>query len=310
MTRTGVRATDEGARLRAWFAENLPVYSHGIELAREENLERFDRLADQFLGWAGAVLGPDYLSIVARSYAQFTTSVNYHQLRYEAKGCYEAGAHEECKQNLYAQDDRMTEYLWGVYLTFFLWPHHLRLGQEFEDHFLPYLKSGSKIAELGCGHGGWGCWALSSSSGTTLRASDLSAQSIRLATQLSDAAGLSARAEYLLEDALVLSSEPWADAALCGFLVEHLDQPPRLFQALASHVKPGGMAFVTGALTAAQEDHVYEFVRESELLVMAEEAGFRVLKSRSEGPDQISRKSRYLPRSMSLILQRRANEFW
>ena len=66
---------------------------------------------------------------------------------------------------------------------------------------------------------------------------------------------------------------------------------------------------MTGALTAAQVDHIYEFRRESELVAMSEEHGLRVLETLSAAPKRTLPKARFVPRSMALIVQKRANDF-
>jgi hypothetical protein len=99
-----------------------------------------------------------------------------------------------------------------------------------------------------------------------------------------------------------------ADGVICSFLVEHLEQPSQLFAVVEHLLKPHGFAFVTGALTAAQVDHIFEFRRESELIRMCEDNGLRVLASLSAGPKRTFRKAQFLPRSMAMLLQKRIND--
>ena len=298
------------AELRDWFQNTLPIYSRSVEDSRHQDPDRFDRLAETFLGWANAFLGKDYLDRVARAYAGFTTSVNLHQARYEITGRYEPLSAEEFKTALYEKDDLMADYLWGVFLTTFLWPHHLKIARLYEEEFLPALTPGTEILELAFGHGGWGIWALSQTGGTKLTGIDIAESSVTIARGLANSAGVSDRAEYSQGDALRPAKTADFTAAICGFVVEHLEQPQLLFQALASHLRPGSKLFLTGALTAAQEDHIFEFRRESELLILAEEAGFRVLQTLSEGPQRTLPNAKYLPRSMALLLERRSGEIF
>lgn len=296
--------------LRTWFEQNLPQYTVGVEETRALDPERFDRLAEQFLSWAEGVLGSSYLDTVARSYARFTTSVNFHQVRYEASGRYEATRVEEFHQELYQADERMSEYLWGVYLTLFLWPHHLRLARFYEEMFLPRLSPESRFIELAFGHGGWGLWALSRLPQATLTGLDIAPSSVKIASSLATSAGLESRTSYSRGDALVKPDQAAFEAAVCGFVIEHLETPSLLLEALAAHLKPGGWLFLTGALTAAQEDHIFEFRAESELVTMAEAAGFRALATCSEGPPRLLPKARFMPRSMALILVKKQGEFF
>ena len=97
---------------------------------------------------------------------------------------------------------------------------------------------------------------------------------------------------------------------VCSFLIEHLEDPNKLVAVIAHQLKPGGFAYLTGALTAAQIDHIYEFTRESELILMAERNGLRVLETLSVSPRRVLPRAKQLPRSMGLIMQKRTHEHW
>jgi hypothetical protein len=89
-----------------------------------------------------------------------------------------------------------------------------------------------------------------------------------------------------------------------------LEQPEKLFAVLRHLLRPGGQAFLTGALTAAQVDHIYEFRYESELVKMAEDAGLRVTDTFSGAPRRTLPNARFLPRSMLLVMRRRRNDIY
>ena len=95
-----------------------------------------------------------------------------------------------------------------------------------------------------------------------------------------------------------------AHASVCCFLIEHLEKPEKLFEVIHHLLRPGALAFLTGALTAAQIDHIYEFRRESELVRMAEASGLRVIETLSANPKRLLPKARFVPRSMALLLQK------
>lgn len=284
----------------------------GVEEARRSDPERFDRYCDLFLGWALTAFGEDSLPRFTKAFTRFTSDVNFAQARYEASGCYEPKSFDDCQASVYSDVDTMEEYLLGVYLTNFMWAHHLGLCQFFEDRFLPLISGASRIAEIAPGHGGWGLWAIHNLPGAELDAYDISPSALKVARALSVAAGLSLRAHYTLENALELDTGamPPSDACICCFLVEHLEDPDRLMENIAGILKPGGYAFFTGALTAAQVDHIYEFRQESELVLLAERHGMRVLEMRSAGPPRTLPGANFLPRSAAMILQKKIHETW
>lgn len=268
--------------------------------------QRFTEVAETALEWAQRARGPEAIERSVDAYAQFTTDVNMAQARYELTGCYENKSYEQVYASHYSQAGEMSTYLWGIYLTNFLWAHHMEIWKRFDDDFVANLPEHARLVEIAPGHGGWGAWALHRQPTATLRGYDISATAIEIASSTVRAAGVADRAHYEERDALDLDQMPAesADACICCFLVEHLERPDKLFAVINHLLKPGGRAFVTGALTAAQVDHIYEFRNESELVDMSEEFGLRVLQSLSANPKRLLPKAKFIPRSMLLLLEK------
>lgn len=265
-------------------------------------------MAEQFLGWAASVHGDEgWAPRCVDAFARFSTDVILSQARYEDAGHYENSDYDECNAAVYSQREVMNDYLWGVFLTNFLWSHHMELSLFFRDRFVARLPTAAEMIEIAPGHGGWGVWALMNRPDARLNGFDISPSSIAIANLVAGAAGVSDRATYTLQDALDLGAMPHAsaDAVICSFLIEHLEQPERLVEVIAHLLKPEARAYLTGALTAAQVDHIFEFRRESELAAMCEKYGLRVLETVSVNPRRILPKARFIPRSMGLIVERR-----
>jgi SAM-dependent methyltransferase len=259
-----------------------------------------------YQGWLVRARGETGIDQAVDAFAQFTTDVNLAQARYEADGHYQYQSFAEVNDIHYSQDSQMQGYLWGIYLTNFLWAHHLEICLFFRDRFLARLRDASELIEIAPGHGGWGAWALHALEGAQLRGYDISPTSIAIASSVVRAAGFAGRANYEQRDALDLDRlEPEsADAGISSFLIEHLEHLSRLFDVIHHLLKPGGLFFVTGALTAAQIDHIYEFHKESELVCMAEDSGLRVLETLSTHPQRQFPGAKFLPRSMALLVQK------
>lgn len=292
--------------VRKWHPRSL----RGLEEARAAVPGRFDAIAEMFLGWLVKARGECAIPLAVDAFVQFTTDVNLAQARYEADGHYENRSFAEVYANHYSQDETMSGYLWGIYLTNFLWAHHAEISVFYRDYFLSKVSPSAELVEIAPGHGGWGAWALDVLPQARLQGFDISKSSIEIATLISSAAGCGDRARYVEKNALELGEMPaaCADALICSFLMEHLECPRQLFAVVEYLLKPRGIAFLTGALTAAQVDHIYEFRLESELVGLAEENGLRVLSSLSTGPKRLLPQARFLPRSMALVVQKRITE--
>jgi len=291
-------------RLTTYVRERYPQFCTGIDESVAVAPARFGQIADMYLEWASRARGPRAIENSVDAFVQFTTDVNLAQARYEASGHYQHQSFAEVYDLHYSQDQQMNGYLWGVYLTNFLWAHHLEICFFFEDRFLARLPAASELVEIAPGHGGWGVWALHELQRARLRGYDISPASIGIASSVALAAGVNDRASYTEKDALDLAQldAESADAVICSFLIEHLEQPERLFAVIHHLLRSGGTAYLTGALTAAQIDHIYEFHNESELMQMAEAHGLRVTETLSANPKRLLPNARFVPRSMAMLL--------
>lgn len=295
-------------RLLAHVEAEHPRSLRGVQEARAVDPALFDAIANQFLGWAAGVHGEDeaFRRCVA-AFEGFSHEVLMAQARYEADGHYESSSFAECEAAVYADASVMDDYLWGVFLTNFCWAHHMELSKVYLERFVRKLPTDAKVLEIAPGHGGWGVWLLSEHPNAQLEAFDISPSSINIATSIATAAGVKDRATYTRRDAMDLAGRPGGtkDAVICSFLIEHLETPQRLVDTMAHELRKGGRAWLSGAITAAQVDHIYEFTSESQLVVMCEQAGFRVVETMSVAPQRLLPKARYLPRSMGLLLEKR-----
>lgn len=282
----------------------------GVEEAVAVNPERFEQIAEMFLKWAVGARGEKWIPAMVDAFVDFSTEVNVAQARYEAAKHYPHKTLADCYEELYARKDPMSNYLWGVYLTNFLWAHHMELCLFFNDRFLNCLKDDAHIVEIAPGHGGWGIWALSKLKNARLEGFDISAASIEIAQELAESAGVGGRAKYNEKNALELveKSDESADACICSFLVEHLEEPEKLFAIIANFLKPHAKAFISGALTAAQIDHIFEFRHESEIILLCEKYGLRMLESISVNPKRTLPKANFLPRSQAVIVEKRPSQ--
>jgi SAM-dependent methyltransferase len=283
-----------------------PRSIQGVREAMAAGGGTFAVAAERQLDWLVKAFGEDAIPRAVAAFVRFSVDVNLHQARYERRGSYESKSYADVYAQQYSHLDVMEDYLLGVYLTNVLWSHHMDITELFLRRFVARVPSGAALVEFAFGHGGWGIQALAEHPTATLRGFDISPAAKGLAETFARAAGVASRAVYAEGDALDPShvAEASADAAICCFLVEHLEEPDRLAQSVARTLKPGGLAFLTGALTAAQCDHIYEYRNESELVAWAERAGLRVLETLSVNPERVLRKARFVPRSMALIAER------
>lgn len=295
----------------AHLSNHKKLFWPAIEKNFQQNQALFKELAVPMLNWAATYLGDDYAKILSDGYVSFVTDVNLSQMRYEKQGHYQHKTYQEIFANVYDNPSRMSLYHWGVYVTTFAWEHHLKIYEFYKNNFISRLEpGGGTLLDLGSGSGIWSLLLLHLLEKWRVEGVDISTTSVALANEMSILNNFASRAKYIVGDALHHSASDKFEACLSCFLLEHLESPPELLINMSNHLQAGSYAFVTAALTAAEVDHIAEFKRESELIMLAEKAGFRVCATYSAAPRAYPTDYKFLPRSMALVLQKRRNDIW
>lgn len=298
------------SRTEAFLKHMKPLYVTSIKTNYDRNPAIFEALAEDMLTWAEISLGKDYLNVLTKGYMHFVNDVNRSQRYYEKRKEYQNKSYAEVYDKVYSNAQYMNLYHWGVFTTTFAWEHHLNLYQYFMKYFVNEVAEHGELLDLGSGSGIWSLLFLRKKRNWHANGIDISDYSIANARQLSVASGFSDKSSFIVGDALTYRAKDKVDAVVSCFLLEHLEEPEKLFFNVADNLKTGGYAFITAALTAAEVDHIFEFRRESELIKLAEDHGFRAISMLSESPRSHPRENFFLPRSMALVLQKKANSLW
>ncbi len=292
-------------RLREIVRDRYPMMLRGLDEARSVAPEMVDQHFEECLRWLVNSSGDSALIDLVEGYVFYTIEVNRAQQAYEKRGAYECATFAEANARVYQQSDYMKSYYWGVFAILFCWSHYVELMDFFLERFVRNLKSGCLI-EVAPGHGAWGLLAIKQAPTMYLEGWDISPASLEMAPRLAAGAGLNVRSTYKLGDATKIEhAKGKYDAAICSFMLEHLEQPGNFIKSFATALKPGALAYVSLALTAAQTDHIYEFQCESEGILLAEAAGFELLESRVARPKRSIPKTKYIPRVQAMILRKK-----
>lgn len=295
----------------SYIAANKKLFWRSIENNLQKNKELLEEIGAPMINWAAAYLGDDYTRILADGYVAFVIDVSKSQMEYEKRGYYRDKTYDEIFSMVYNNPYHMSLYHWGVYVITFAWAHHIRVYKFYKDNFISLLnQKGGLLLDLGSGSGVWGLLLLNLCPNWKVQGVDISKKSVELANKMAELNGFGARAEYSANDALLYSPSEKIDACISCFLLEHLENPKKLLMSMAHNLEAGSFAFLTVALTASEIDHIKEFKHESEIVIMAEEAGFRVLATYSASPESYPSDYKFLPRSMALVLQKRRNNIW
>lgn len=293
------------SKFYALINDRYPMIARGVAEARDVAPELVDQYFEQCLNWIVQAHGDGVLEQLADGYAFYTLEVNAAQQAYEKRGQYEYKTFAEADARVYQRPEYMQHYYWGVLAILFCWNHYVELMSFFLERFVAKLPSGNLI-EIAPGHGAWGILAIKNLQGLMLEGWDISPTSIELAPKIAKGAGVEGRCKYQLGDATKLAHlSGHYDAAICCFMLEHLEDPGRFLIDFSPAIKSGGLAFVTLALTAAQTDHIYEFNYASEAILLAEAAGFELVECYIARPKRLIASAKFVPRVQAMILRKK-----
>jgi SAM-dependent methyltransferase len=223
-------------------------------------------------------LFPDATSLAAaaKGYAGFAFDSMRRQKAFEAAREYPSKSYAQAASEVYFNEQHMQqEYLPGLLLSHFLWPHHYRQLRFFDSACIDAMRNGGarEFAEIGAGTAVYSRRILTALPAVTGVGYDISPASCAFAERQVSAIGAQSRYRVCRQDVLSqpIAAVPWL---VCVEVLEHLEDPLLFLRALRSALAPGGRAFITAALNAAHSDHIYLYCSGEEVLQHLQSAGF------------------------------------
>jgi 2-polyprenyl-3-methyl-5-hydroxy-6-metoxy-1,4-benzoquinol methylase len=219
---------------------------------------------------------PDW---AVRGYVSLTKKILVEEIGFRESGAYSAQPDDLARiiDEVYDNEDVMDRYyLVGLYCTYFLWPHHYKILEFYRTTFLQTGAPPEQISEWGVGHGLLSLEALRTWPHARAALVDISRFSLDFSQRLLEAAGVGVRCQYQRDNVMDMTALPVVDRIICSELLEHVPDPNRLLKQVYDGLRPGGCAYLTGAINAAQPDHIFLFTTSDELFQMVESHGFRI----------------------------------
>jgi SAM-dependent methyltransferase len=239
--------------------------------------------ADQFEQVLSALFpNPDSLLSAVKGYATFCIQSMRLQAVFERELKYKVKTYHQASSEVYFNEQYMTqEYLPGLLLSHFLWPHHYRQLQFFENAFIQSMRvsGATSFVEVGVGTGIYSSWVLSKLSNVSGVGFDISPSSQTFTEAHIRSLRLANRYHVELRDITKAPLEIGAEWLICVEVLEHLDDPLVFLRGLRRNMATGARAFITAALNAAHADHIYLYRNNNEVLAHLVEAGFTLEQS-------------------------------
>ncbi len=256
------------------FAANS--VDRGLALFGEPWASEFEQVASALFPNAEA------LAAAVKGYANFAMQSMRLQAVFEREGKYKEKTHEQASNEVYFNEmHMMQEYLPGLLLSHFLWPHHYRQLQFFDSAFVQTMRvaGAASFMEVGIGTGLYSGLLLRKLPGIKGVGIDISPSSKKFTEAQMLALGVASRYHVELRDITSIPIEPRADWLVCVEVLEHLDDPIAFLRGLRRNMAPGARAFITAALNAAHTDHIYLYRNSNEVLAHLVAAGFTLEQS-------------------------------
>lgn len=222
------------------------------------------------------------LAAAVKGYATFAMHSMRLQAVFERERKYKEKTHEQAASEVYFNERHMMdEYLPGLLLSHFLWPHHYRQLQFFDSAFVQAMRvtGASSFMEVGVGTGLYSSRLLCELPDVSGIGLDISPASKAFTESQMQALGVSHRYRVELRDVTAEPMEPKTEWLVCVEVLEHLDDPVAFLRGLRRNMAPGAKAFITAALNAAHADHIYLYRNAGEVLAQLLEAGFSLEQS-------------------------------
>jgi SAM-dependent methyltransferase len=214
-----------------------------------------------------------------KGYAAFVMDSMRRQKRFEKELSYPAKTYAEAAAEVYYNDDYMRrQYLPGLLLSHYLWPHHYQQIEYFKSQFLPWMQAQqvTEFAEVGVGTGIYSRLALQQQSNLRGVGFDISPLSLQFTAAHVKSFGFASRYQTLQQNIIEQASSQRFRAVVCVEVLEHLEDPVALLKGLKDLCASDGKLFVTAALNAAHADHIYLYTNPQQVWEQVEAAGLHM----------------------------------
>ena len=269
-----------GAFIEA-ICTKMPTQGRKITAAWQRQPQMQQQLQD-FLNQYGPVL--QELSLkqtdLAESYLVMLEDVLNARLEFMRSGSYCCPDFATAQATVYQDRRRMTGYMLGLAVSYFLWPHHFALLSYYKE-CLAGLPTQPRCLEIGSGHGLFSATLLQQRTDwRALDIVDISPASLAMTQSILRQIVSEQRRDdlsFIQADVTRQESPGGYDWVTMGEVLEHVEDPLRLLQGVRVRLAPGGRLFATTCANSPAVDHVYHFHSIEEIRQLCQRAGLRIV---------------------------------
>jgi len=215
------------------------------------------------------------IEYVADSYLAMCKSMIVEQIKFKKTGKYRCENASVAYANTYSSEKEMASYMYGLALSYFLWPNHYLMY----DFFISESKKLQDIdayLEIGPGHGLFLVESVKRFPHAKFEAIDISPISKSISEAIVKHFTGTDKCRFQLLDVNHLKSGK-CDYIVMNEVLEHLDDPCSVLVKLRSLLSERGRLFITTCANCPAVDHVYQYHSVEHMRTEIREAGFETV---------------------------------
>jgi len=225
--------------------------------------------------------GPDNnLDSIIKNYVNYCAEIVKLQLKFEVQGIYPRNEFEKIANAIYLNSNYMKRvYYPFLIVSHFLWEHQYKNQIWFKQLFTKFCLNKNRItsADIGVGTGIFSRIAGNTARNIIISGFDISSEAHFFAKNFLVETRESI---YVQEGLFPGTTGNCYDWITCIELVEHLENPIDLLEEIKDSLKLDGACFITAALNAPHEDHIYLYRSAADFKIQLEAAGLKILDMR------------------------------
>lgn len=222
----------------------------------------------------GRLIG-ERLDEFCEGYDFITKIVLEEELFFRRNGRYRLSSFEEANRLVYQDADYMRRYMNGLLMTQLYWSNHTATFGTFVDDFLDNAAPGSRLLEIGPGHGLLLAYAAEHRNCGHVEAWDISPASLDNTGEALKRLGATA---HLVQSNFfdVTGAGGQFDLLVFAEVLEHMEDPRAALACLIRLLKPGGRLFLHVPVNSPAPDHLFLLETPEAAVDLMREAGFEI----------------------------------
>ena len=215
------------------------------------------------------------LNEFCEGYDFITRIVLEEELFFRRHGRYRLSSFEEANRLVYQDADYMRRYMNGLLMTQLYWSNHTGTFATFVDDFLDKAAPGSRLLEIGPGHGLLLAYAAEHRNCSHVEGWDISPASLVNTAEALKRLGVTAQlVEASFLDAATQGIE--FDLLVFAEVLEHMEDPHAAVGSLCRLLKPGGRLFLHVPVNSPAPDHLFLIETPEAAVAFMSNAGFEI----------------------------------